>query len=223
MTNRKQKRVKTTKIQYISGKTDGQKDYIRDITENTVIFCEGPAGSGKTYISAGIAAQYLVEGRVKQIVLTRPLVQVGKGLGFLPGDLSLKVAPYLTPLVEELTNVLGVELYTQFTLEGKIIIEPLELMRGRNFHDSFMILDEAQNCTQEQITMFITRMGQNSKVCINGDSEQNDLYDCDLLRVMDYTRDLPQFAHVKLTDADIVRNDLIARFLKAIRNGNATK
>ena len=217
---KKQKPV-NNKTPYISGKTEGQKEYIRGIVENTVIFCQGPAGSGKTYIAAGIAAQYLIEGRVDKIVLTRPLVQVGKGLGFLPGDLSMKVSPYLTPLVEELTNILGVERYTQLSLEGRIIIEPLELMRGRNFHDAFMILDEAQNCTQEQITMFVTRMGQNSKVCINGDSEQNDLYGCALLDVLDYTKELPQFTNVVLTDADIVRNDLIGRFLKAVRNGKA--
>lgn len=208
----------------LSAKTEGQKNYIRAIVENTVVFATGPAGTGKTACAVGLAAQYYQEGKVNKIILTRPCVEASrKSFGALPGGLEEKMEPYLIPAVEELKKFLGMTDYNQATLEGNIVVAPLEFMRGRNFHNAFMILDEAQNANRDQIIMFVTRMGDNSKICVNGDVRQNDLrktydsdYATDLEWIMDKIEDLDQFCNVELTESDIVRNPLIGSFLRAV-------
>ena len=163
------------KVKAVEAKTENQKEYIRSIVENDVVFCSGPSGSGKSYIAAGIASEHLHRGEIDQVLITRPLVCTGKELGSLPGDLLDKIAPYLLPMQENFRNFLGRAYYGMYYNEGRIKYQPLEVMRGSTFHNTYMILDEAQNCTFEQIKMFITRMGQGSKVLINGDTKQCDL------------------------------------------------
>lgn len=214
-------------FKHIEPKTEGQREYILEILENDVIFCIGPCGSGKTACAAGVAAELLVDKKVEKIVLTRPIVSAGtKKFGALPGDIGEKLAPYLVPLVEELRKFLGQELYYKFIREGKIVVEPLELLRGRNFHNCFMILDEAQNAEFDDIVMFISRMGNGSKVCINGDIRQSDLYrgtnvcvqKIDLEILLDNVEDanLDGFSVVELTEDDMVRNKKLAAFLRAV-------
>lgn len=204
----------------VKAKTLGQAAYIKAILSNEVVFCSGCAGTGKTFLAIGMAAYSLCKGEVDKIVLTRPIVSSGsRKLGALPGDVKEKIAPYLVPVVESLRRLLGEQLYYKFTSEGRIVAEPLELMRGRTFDHSFMILDEAQNCEYEDIIMFVTRMGEGSKVCINGDTDQCDLnYKDDyspLEDVMDRVKNLDRFGLVHLSEDDIVRNPLIKSFLKA--------
>ena len=173
--SRKQQKNDRRRIVPITAKTINQKDYIRDIVENDVVFCTGPSGSGKSYIAAGIAANHIYRDEVEQVIVTRPLVCAGKDIGSLPGELDEKIKPYLLPMEENLKHFLGRDYYGKLFNEGRIRYEPLEVMRGATFHDAFMILDEAQNCTLDQIKMFITRMGENSKVLINGDIRQTDI------------------------------------------------
>lgn len=172
-------------------------------------------------IAVGMAAIYLCKGDYDKIVLTRPIVSAGtRKLGALPGEIKEKIAPYLVPVVEELKHFLGDDLYWRFIKDDRIIAEPLELMRGRNFHNSFMILDEAQNCEYEDLIMFVTRMGEGTKVCINGDTDQCDLIYQDtnysaLEDVVKRVQGLDRFGTVELNENDIVRNPLIKQFLKA--------
>lgn len=210
---------KPQKIQHVEAKTDNQRDYIRSIIENDIIFCSGPAGSGKSFIAAGLAAEHLHHGKIQQVIITRPLVCTGKDIGSLPGEMNEKIAPYLLPMKENLQFFLGRAYYGLYMNEGQIIYRPLEVMRGSTFHDSYMILDEAQNCTEEQIKMFVSRMGQNSKVLINGDVEQNDLHGrSGLSYCMNKLRDIEGIAICKLTYQDIQRNGIIGRFLQALEN-----
>lgn len=210
----------------IKAKTLGQAAYIKAILDNDVILCTGPAGTGKSAVAVGMAAYHLCKGDYERIVMTRPIVSAGiRKLGAMPGDLKDKIMPYLVPVVEELRHFLGEELYYQFSREGKIIAEPLELMRGRNFHNSFMILDEAQNCEYQDIVMFVTRMGEGTKVCINGDSDQCDLNYSDYVPLDDIVKRISNvdgFGVVNLTEDDIVRNPLIKSFLKATAHTKRT-
>ena len=155
----------------LRAKTENQIDYIETIKESSVTFCIGPAGTGKTAVAVGLACQYLLEERIKKIIITRPVVEAGKGLGFLPGTFDEKIHPYLVPILEEMNIYLGKDRLEKLKEELIIEVCPLEYMRGRNFHQSFMILDEAQNATLEQIKMFITRIGRHSKAVINGDTD----------------------------------------------------
>ena len=199
-------------------KTDNQAEYIRSMSESDVTFCSGPAGSGKTSVSVGLACEYLLHQKVKKIIITRPVVESGKGLGYLPGTLIEKINPYLVPIVEEMNMYLtppNVEYYTQ---EGIIELCPLEYMRGRNFHECFMILDEAQNATFDQIKMFITRLGRKSKAVINGDLRQSDLgsESGGLLYCMDKLRDTEGISVCELTYGDIIRSGVVARILEKL-------
>lgn len=204
---------------YLQAKTDNQKDYIRSIAENDVVFCTGPSGSGKTYISAGIAAEYLHHKKIEQIVISRPLIAAGKDIGALPGELNEKIDPYLKPMQQNLKHFLGQRYYGLYINDHKILYEPLELMRGATYHHAIMILDEAQNCTLEQIKMFVTRMGEGSKVIINGDISQTDLHkQSGLDTCIDRVYDVTGIGVCELTYADIQRNPLISRFLMAIDN-----
>jgi phosphate starvation-inducible PhoH-like protein len=220
-TKRQQKDDKkpVSKLTPLEAKTPNQKEYIRAIIENQIIFCSGPAGCGKSFVAAGLAAHHLHEGQIQQIVVTRPLVCTGKDLGSLPGEMGEKIAPYLLPMKENLKYFLGQAYYGHYHNEGQIQYRPLEVMRGSTFHDTYMILDEAQNCTEEQIKMFVSRMGQNSKVLINGDVGQDDLRGrSGLSFCIDRLKNIEGIAICNLGYEDIQRNGILGRFLKALEN-----
>lgn len=217
------KRTKNTredqvrKLSQLEAKTPNQKEYIRSIYENDVIICSGPSGCGKSFIAAGIAAKSLYTEQIERIIVTRPLVCAGKEIGSLPGEMSDKIAPYLLPMEENLKFFLGRALYGHYFNTGAIQYRPLEVMRGSTFHASLMILDEAQNCTLDQIKMFITRMGEGSKVLINGDIKQNDLYGrSGLAMCMRKLTGIDGCAVVKLGYEDIQRNGLLGKILYAL-------
>ena len=213
--SRRQK--KHNKIIPLEAKTDNQKDYIRTIIENDVIFCSGPSGSGKSFVASGVASEHLHAKKIEKIIVTRPLVCAGKDVGSLPGELFEKIAPYQGPVQENLKYFLTQAYYGLYSNEGKICYAPLETMRGATFHNAYMLLDEAQNCTFDQIKMFITRMGQNSKVLINGDVDQTDLRGKSGLQ--ECIRRLSPVEGVgvcELNYSDIQRNGLLGRILQAL-------
>jgi phosphate starvation-inducible PhoH-like protein len=207
------------KIVPLEAKTDNQKEYIRSIIENDVVFCSGPSGSGKSFIAAGVAAHHIFEERIEQVIITRPLICTGKDIGSLPGELNEKIAPYLLPMQENFKFFLNHSYHRLHNREHKITYKPLEIMRGSTFHNSYMILDEAQNCTYDQIKMFVSRMGHNSKVLINGDTNQTDLKrDSGLEMCMDKLSGIDGVAICKLSYTDIQRNGIIGRILNALEN-----
>jgi phosphate starvation-inducible PhoH-like protein len=210
---------KRTRRKQLHSKSKNQEEYIRTMVETDVTICSGPAGSGKTSVAVGLACQYILEEKVEKIIVTRPVVESGRGLGFLPGTLQEKIHPYLVPIMEEMGMYLLPTERQKFIATNIIEIVPLEYMRGRNFHNSFMILDEAQNATLEQIKMFITRIGRNSKATINGDVTQTDLpNDCSngLSHCMDRLEGIKGVGVVRLDESDIVRNKLISRIIARI-------
>lgn len=200
-------------------KTPNQKDYIRSILSNDITFCIGPSGTGKSFIAAGVAASRLLRDGVDQVIVTRPLVCTGKDIGSLPGELADKIKPYLAPMEENLRHFLGRDKFGLYYNQKRIRFEPLETMRGSTYHDSIMILDEAQNCTLEQIKMFITRMGNHSTVIINGDAKQTDvrkhsgLYGC-----MEKLRNVEGIGTSILGYEDIQRNGIIGKVLSALED-----
>lgn len=201
----------------LEAKTDNHKKYIKSIIQNDITICIGPAGSGKSYIAAGMFAQYLDSGKYTQIIATRPLVCAGKDIGALPGEIGDKIAPYLKPIEENIRAFLGFNNYGQYFNQKMIRYEPLEVMRGATYNDSLMILDEAQNCTLEQIKMFMTRMGSNSKVIINGDIRQTDIKNRNGLdTIIDKLTGIDGIGVCFLTYDDIQRNGIIAKILKAL-------
>jgi len=207
------------KLTSLEAKTINQKEYIRSIIENDIILCTGPSGSGKSFIATGLAARHLHEGLVEQIIVTRPLVCTGKDIGSLPGELDEKIAPYLMPMKEHLKYFLTQAYYGYHSNGGAIQYKPLELMRGATFHNSYMILDEAQNCTVEQIKMFITRMGNNSKVLINGDINQDDLKGRSGLNFcINKLKNIEGIGICQLGHEDIQRNGILGQVLNALEN-----
>lgn len=212
-----QEKEENQKPRQVKGKTTNQDNYIRSIAENEIIFCSGPAGSGKSYIAAGVAADKLFTGQIDQIIVTRPLICAGKDLGALPGNVGEKIMPHLAPMEENLKFFLQKVNYGKFMNDGAIRYEPLELMRGATFHNAFMILDEAQNCTADQIKMFITRMGEDTKVLINGDINQTDLYgQSGLSFCMNKLCKVKGVGVCKLEYNDIQRNGILGRVLAAL-------
>ncbi len=200
----------------VKAKTEGQKKYLDAIEKNDIVFAIGPAGTGKTYLASAVAVNYLKSGRVQRILLTRPAVEAGEKLGFLPGDLSEKVDPYLRPLYDALIDMLTIEKF--ITLREKNIIEiaPLAYMRGRTLNNAFIILDEAQNTTYEQMKMFLTRMGFGSKVIVTGDITQMDIQErSGLVIAQDILKDIDGIEFVYLTDADVVRHPLVKKIIRA--------
>jgi phosphate starvation-inducible protein PhoH and related proteins len=202
----------------IRPKTHGQQKYIEAIRENTLTFGIGPAGTGKTYLAMAAAVDSLITGSVRRIVLTRPAVEAGERLGFLPGDLTAKVDPYLRPLYDALWDMLGPEETASLIERGTIEIAPLAYMRGRTLNDACVILDEAQNTTPEQMKMFLTRLGFNSKMIITGDISQTDLpidRHSGLRIVRGILLDIPGVSFVELTARDVVRHRIVASIVEA--------
>jgi len=202
----------------IKPKTIGQKDYIKTIQQKPVTIGVGPAGTGKTYLAVAAAVAAFRGKEVSRIILTRPAVEAGERLGFLPGDLQSKVDPYLRPLYDALFDMLGAETYQKYLEKGNIEVAPLAYMRGRTLDDSFIILDEAQNTSREQMKMFLTRMGFGSKVVITGDVTQIDLPAdkvSGLKEAMKVLRDVEGVAICKLTKEDVVRHVMVQRIIEA--------
>ncbi len=216
---KKRQEKKASKPKVLEAKTENQKNYIRSIIENDVVFCTGPSGSGKSFIAAGIAAHKLLRDEIDTVIVTRPLVCTGRDIGSLPGELNEKIKPYLQPMEENLRYFLGRDKFGYYFNQRRIKFEPLETMRGSTFHDSIMILDEAQNCTLEQIKMFVTRMGNHSKVLINGDNKQTDIYKYSGL---DFCIEKLSGVHgvgiCKLEYNDIQRNGIIGAVLYALES-----
>ncbi len=207
----------------IKPKTVGQKQYVDSIKNNTVVFGIGPAGTGKTYLAVAMAVKAFKAHDVSKIILTRPAVEAGEKLGFLPGDLQNKVDPYLRPLYDALFDMLGAESFQKQMERGCIEVAPLAYMRGRTLDDSFIILDEAQNTTNEQMKMFLTRLGFNSKMVITGDVTQIDLPDSRKSGLIQATRLLKGIDDISVnhfTEKDVVRHKLVQDIIKAYEKSN---
>ncbi|MCI8481363.1 MAG: PhoH family protein [Oscillibacter sp.] len=210
----------------IKPKTIGQKEYIQSVLQNTVTIGVGPAGTGKTYLAVAAAVQAFRDKQVNRIILTRPAVEAGERLGFLPGDLQSKVDPYLRPLYDALFDMLGAETYQKYLERGNIEVAPLAYMRGRTLDDSFIILDEAQNTSREQMKMFLTRLGFGSKIVITGDVTQIDLPDGKPSGLKEAMRVLARVEGIgicRLTDADVVRHVMVQRIVKAYEDYETSK
>lgn len=208
----------TFKGKPIKCKTSGQRKYINAIDKTDLVICVGPAGTGKTYLSVAKAVMAYKSKAVERIILTRPAVEAGEKLGFLPGDLQNKVDPYLRPVYDALQDMLGYENYQKLMERGVIEVAPLAYMRGRTLNNAFIILDEAQNTTVEQMKMFLTRMGEGSKVIVNGDSTQIDLpahTRSGLLNALDVLKEVEGVSIIRLSGKDIVRHDLVQRIVNA--------
>lgn len=202
----------------IKPKTLGQKQYVDYIRKNPVTFGIGPAGTGKTYLAVALAAYYLKNREAERIILTRPAVEAGEKLGFLPGDLQEKVDPYLRPLYDALAHMFGFDAMQKMLAKNSIEVAPLAYMRGRTLEEAFVILDEAQNTTREQMKMFLTRMGNHSRLVVNGDITQIDLPDrskSGLVEAMNVLRDVPGIGIMQFTDEDVVRHDMVGRIIRA--------
>ena len=217
----------TSKGRPLKPKTLGQKKYVESIRKNTVTLGIGPAGTGKTYLAVAMAVQAFKAHEINRIILTRPAVEAGEKLGFLPGDLQNKVDPYLRPLYDALFDMLGAETFQKYQEKGNIEVAPLAYMRGRTLDDSFIILDEAQNTTPEQMKMFLTRLGFNSKAVITGDITQIDLPDSKksgLIEAQRVLREVDDIAIVTFTEKDVVRHKIVQDIIKAYeRYYNKTK
>ncbi len=216
----------TAKGKPIKAKTVGQQTYMKAIQSNTITLGVGPAGTGKTYLAVAAAVAAFRERTVNRIILPRPAVEAGERLGFLPGDLQNKVDPYLRPLYDALFDMLGADTFQKYQERGSIEVAPLAYMRGRTLDDSFIILDEAQNTTREQMKMFLTRLGFGSKIVITGDVTQIDLPEekvsglKDAMRVLDGVKDI---AICRLTSADVVRHALVQRIINAYEKAEEKK
>ena len=199
-------------------KTLGQQQYVQAIREHDLTFAVGPAGTGKTYLAMALAVVALKNKEIERIVLTRPAVEAGEKLGFLPGDMTQKVDPYLRPLYDALYDFMGVDSYQKLVERGVVEVAPLAYMRGRTLSDSFIILDEAQNTTSEQMKMFLTRLGFNSKVVVTGDVTQTDLpfgKRSGLAEALEILEGIPEIGMVHLTSKDVVRHELVQRIVDA--------
>ena len=208
----------TARGRQVRCKTLGQRKYVKAVKENTVTFAVGPAGTGKTYLAMAMAVVAFKNKEVERIILTRPAVEAGEKLGFLPGDLQNKVDPYLRPLYDALYDLMGVENFQKYVERGVIEVAPLAYMRGRTLNDSYIILDEAQNTTLSQIKMFLTRMGRNARFIVTGDVTQIDLprkSDSGLVRAMEILRRVEGIGIVEFDKRDIVRHPLVKYIVEA--------
>jgi phosphate starvation-inducible PhoH-like protein len=210
----------------VKPKTVGQSEYIDAIKNNTIVIGIGPAGTGKTYLAVAMAVKAFREKKVNRIILTRPAVEAGEKLGFLPGDLQQKVDPYLRPLYDALFDMLGMENFQKYQEKGNIEVAPLAYMRGRTLDDSFIILDEAQNTTPEQMKMFLTRLGFGSKIVVTGDITQVDLPSgkkSGLIQVMKILKNVDDIEIIKFSQKDVVRHKLVQDIIKAYEKFEAKK
>ena len=207
----------TAKGRPVKPKTLGQKNYVKAIAQNTITLGIGPAGTGKTYLAVAAAVAAFREKKINRIILTRPAVEAGEKLGFLPGDLQTKVDPYLRPLYDALQEMLGLETYSKLMERGAIEVAPLAYMRGRTLSNAFIILDEAQNTTKEQMKMFLTRMGEGSKTVVTGDVTQIDLdgKESGLVHATSILENVEGVAVCRLTSKDVVRHPLVMRIIRA--------
>ena len=208
----------TSRGKPVKCKTLGQQHYVAAMRENTITFGTGPAGTGKTYLAVSYAVACYKSKLVEKIILTRPAVEAGEKLGFLPGDLQTKVDPYLRPLYDALQELFGLETYAKLMEKGVIEVAPLAYMRGRTLSNAFVILDEAQNATREQMKMFLTRLGEGSKMVITGDLTQTDLPDgktSGLAHAVSVLRDVDDIAVIRLTERDVVRHPLVMAIVRA--------
>jgi phosphate starvation-inducible PhoH-like protein len=207
-------------------RTDNQKEYIRTIAENTITFCQGLAGSGKTHIAIGMAIEYLLDEKVKKIIITRPVIEAGEKIGYLPGTAEEKLHPYLLPILDEINHFISSAQYATLRLNNKIEVVPLGLMRGRNFHHSFIVADECQNASYDQLKMLLTRTGQESKMVLTGDIGQSDLSRhlqggfIDMIHNLD---GLEGIGVSQLMASDIVRNPIIAKILGRLESYESRK
>lgn len=210
--------VMTKKGKAIQPKTLGQKEYVELIEKNDITFGIGPAGTGKTYLAVAMAVKAFKRDEVSRIILTRPAVEAGESLGFLPGDLKDKVDPYLRPLYDALFDMLGADRFNKYLERGTIEVAPLAFMRGRTLDNAFIILDEAQNTTREQMKMFLTRLGFGSKAVVTGDVTQTDLPNAKksgLVQATKILKNIQGIGSIQLTDKDVVRHELVQRIIRA--------
>ena len=218
--------VLKTKKRHIYPRSATQAKYIQEMMKNELVFGLGPAGTGKTYLAVALAVSMMLEGKIDKIILSRPAVEAGENLGFLPGDLKDKVDPYLRPLYDALFDMLGAESFQKQLERGNIEVAPLAYMRGRTLDDSFIILDEAQNTSREQMKMFLTRMGFGSKVVITGDVTQIDLPAdkmSGLKQAVRVLKDVEGIGICELTDQDVVRHVMVQRIIKAYADYEAAR
>lgn len=202
----------------VVSKTLGQSKYVEAIQNNTVTFAIGPAGTGKTYLAVALAVQAFKQEKVDKVILTRPAVEAGERLGFLPGDLQTKVDPYMRPLYDSLADLMGFDTYMANLERGKIEVSPLAYMRGRTLDNAFIILDEAQNTTPEQMKMFLTRLGFDSKIVVTGDITQTDLPNnqkSGLIEVRRILKNVKDLTFVELDQSDVVRNPMVQSIIRA--------
>jgi phosphate starvation-inducible PhoH-like protein len=202
-------------------RSDNQKEYIRTVAENTVTFCQGSAGTGKTHIAVGMGIEYLIDEKVKKIIITRPVVESGEKIGYLPGTAEEKLHPYLLPILDEVCHFIPMSQYASLKLNNRIEIVPLGLMRGRNFHDCFIIADECQNASYDQLKMLLTRTGMNSKMVLTGDITQSDLQKHmrgGFLELIHALEGIEGIGISLLDNSDIVRNPIIAKILYRLEN-----
>ncbi len=216
--------VAAKKGSVVTPKTKGQVEYVEMIKQHDIVFGIGPAGTGKTYLAMAMAVNALQKGLVRRIILTRPAIEAGESLGFLPGDMVEKVSPYLRPLYDALYDMIEAERVEQYAEKGIIEVAPLAFMRGRTLNDAFVILDEAQNCTSDQMKMFLTRLGFDSKAVITGDVTQSDLPSGEEPGLVSAQRILKNVEGIKfayLTGEDVVRHELVQRIIEAYEKSNS--
>ena len=200
-------------------RSENQFEYIRNIAENTITFCQGLPGTGKTHIAVGMALEYLFDKKVGKIIITRPVVEAGEKIGYLPGSAEEKLHPYLLPIIDEILHFVSPAEYSSLKTNNKIEVVPLGLMRGRNFHNCFIVADECQNATYEQLKMLLTRIGIGSKMVLTGDIDQSDLskhIQGGFISMMDRLSDLNGIGISKLEGCDIVRNPIIVDIISRL-------